>query len=68
MLVTPVDAENDCARFEPTDVGLLKSEDSGTADAAAKEMTEDARRHPGAFALGKADAERKILFVGHEMK
>jgi hypothetical protein len=31
-------------------------------------VAEDARRHAGAFALGKCDAERGFLFVGHGVK
>ena len=65
MLVAPVDTDNGCARFEPSEVGLLRCEDSGTAGAAAKEMAEVARHHPGAFALGKCDAEHGFLLVGH---
>ena len=68
MLVAPVDTENGCARFEPSEAGLLGNEDSGTADAAATEMAEDACHHAGAFALWKRYAEREFLFVGHEMK
>jgi hypothetical protein len=63
--VAPVNTENGCARFEPSEVGLFWSEDSGAAHTAAKEVAEDSRRYAGAFALGKSDAEREFLFVCH---
>jgi hypothetical protein len=66
--VAPVNTENGCARFEPSEVGLLWSEDSGAAETAAEEMAEDSRRYAGAFALGKGDAKREFLFVGHGKK
>ena len=66
--MAPVDAENGCARFEPGEVCLFGREYSGTAETTTKEMTEVARHHAGAFALGKGDAERDFLFVGHGKK
>jgi hypothetical protein len=68
VLVAPVDTENRCAHFELREVGLLRSEDSRTTDATAEQMAEEARRYARAFALGKSDAERRIVFVGHGMK